>query len=198
MATLNLPKGFEKSLLPNDLRKGLEPFIDYVNQNVDQIVRAFINQLTFSDNFRGRVSNIQAYSNTPITLELQNTAATGVIILTATAKVRSYNLTQLSTGGSQITIVFDEAKPIKTRSVSVSSGILLNYEIEAASQTEPGTLVSISGYGNKGNNGTFLVIASTSNSLTVANNNTGAAAESKTSFTGERELPKSVSLLVLT
>jgi hypothetical protein len=194
MAILNTPKAFEKNLIQGQVGGEISPFIDYVNQNFDQIIRAFFNQLTLGENLRGTLLNISTSNNTPTNiLAAQNPA--GILILKSTSPLKSYTTTVTSDGILQATFTFDEALPVKARSVAVSAPFA-TYEIEGLSTISQGDEAEFSLFGNKLNNGTFLVLYRTENLVTVYNPN--AAAETKSSFTGTRESTKVVTLFALT
>lgn len=198
MAKLNTPKAFEKTLLSGDLREKLDTFVDFVNQNFDQLIRAFANQLSFQDNFIGRVINVVASNDTPTNLELGGVTPVGVLVLKTDVGIKSFTLTTLSNGLSQINFKFDEAKAVKTRSADITDAPNVVYEIEGLSTIGAGDVATISGFGNKDNNGSFLVLNRVENRITVFNDNASAGNESKSSFTGDRETTKNVSLFVLT
>ncbi len=197
MATLNLPKAFEASLLPSKVTEDLDPLLDWLNQNFDQIIRALAGQITLGENLRGRFISIQATSDIPITIDIGQTKPIGILILKSDTKVRSYSFSSLNTGVSSITFKFDEPKPLKTRSANFINSPNVIYDIEALSSAEVGETVIISGFGNKANNGTFLVLSRTENLITVFNSQ-GGANETKPAFTGDREENKNVDLFILT
>lgn len=193
MATLNTPKAFDKALIPSQAREDIESLVDYINQNFDQIIRAFASQITFDENFRGDRKVLSVTDGVPIEIDTGSQAPADILV-SSRVGIRSTSFTTLSTGTTQITFKFDEALPLKTRNVTASSPFAI-YETEGLSNAKAGDLVSVTGFGNKLNNGTFVVSFRTENLIHVYNPN--AATESKPQFTGDREESKEVSLFIL-
>lgn len=194
MAALNTPKAFDKALIPSSIREDIDPFVDYINQNFDQIIRAFSNQVTFEENFRGRAITVSAMNNTPISLDTLGQRPVNIFVSSAVG-VRSTKFSVTSTGTTQLTITFDDPIPIKTRACDVTSAPFATYQIESLTNLQLGERISISGFCAKSNNGEFLVQHFTEKIVTVYNPD--AVIEDKGQFTGERETAKDVSLFVL-
>lgn len=189
MAQINTPKAFDKQQLDPKFLKDADPLIDYINQNFDQISRALIKQLSLGDNFRGRLLQVSAMHNQRV--DIQGDGATGIIVLSG--GVKSLEFAANTTGQVGITFKFSMPIPIKTRSVTVASGIA-TYEVQPSCSCAPGDLVSISGYGGKSNNGDFMVLARTDTTL-VAYNAAGAT-ETKSDYSGAQEASKTVNIFV--
>lgn len=194
MATLNTPKAFEKTLLDQETRKKTDLFIDYVNQNFDQIIRAFANQFSFADNFKGIFKTISASHNVPVSVDVGSTPQ-GVLILRQDVGIRSWVINSLSSGNVTLTFQFDSVRPVTTRQVTFSSPYA-TYEIEATSLVKVGEVIRVSGYGAKTNNGDFSVVKRSENLVTVYNDL--AIAQTKATFTGTAESAVSVTLFILT
>lgn len=196
MVALNTPKAFDKALLSADIKKSIDPFVDFCNQNFDQIIRGLTKQITFGENFKGSFLNIQAMNNQPVSIEAGESAPLGIIVIKADVGISSFTYTTLSTGLTQITFKFDEARAVKSRSANDTAAPLAVYEIEGLSSVLPGDRVAISGFGAKPNNGTFLCLYRSENYITVYNPD--VESQTKASFTGERELMRNITVFVLT
>lgn len=197
MAKINAPKGFEKGQLDSGTLEKIEPFVDYVSANFEQIIRAFTNQITFPDNFNATIRTLSVKHNVPFTIPSVGRAVTGVMLMSAAGvNVRSFSYVQNSENGLAFTFKFDSAIPIKTQNATYSAPFV---RYQTTSLVSVGDIVSISDYANEALNGTFIVSADeTINTKFIAcyNQQTGVAAETKTSYSGEDEVSKSVTLLI--
>jgi len=189
MAQINTPKAFDNQQLDSKFVKEAGPLIDYMNQNFDQISRALIKQLSLGDNFRGRLLQVSALHNQRV--DIQGDGTTGIIVLSGGVKSLEYAAN--TTGQVGITFKFSMPIAIKVRSVTVASSIA-TYEVQPACSAAPGDMVSITGYGNKSNNGDFMVLARTTTSVVVYN--ASGATETKTDYSGAQEPQKTVNIFV--
>lgn len=198
MAQINAPKAFDEQSIEPKTLEPIKPLVEHINQNFDQLIRALFAQLTLKENFQGRIVTIQAKHRQPASVELQGSGVSGVSVL----KVEGDGVTGLeysatTSGRLSVTLTFMRAVPIATRSVDYGVGSpYAVYEVQSSLAVKVGDRVSISGFGNKNNNGEFLVIGRTSNSVIVFNNSTAGAAETKADFTGISEASKLVTLFL--
>lgn len=194
MALLNTPKAFEKALLESSVAQDVGPFIDYVNQNFDQIIRAFFNQISFPENFRGVRKTITALNNQAVTLDLGDVRPLGIIILSSSVGINSYFFTQNSQGFTEITFNFREPRYIKTKSCDASASPLVTFEVLDSEELLPGDSVIVSGFGAKENNTQYLVV--TRSAKTFLTLSFAAVTETKSAFTGNSETSKTVDLFI--
>lgn len=201
MAQLNAPKAFDDQAIEPKVLDPIKPLVEHINQNFDQLIRALFQQLTLSENFKGRLATVSAYHNTPTALETGGIGVSGASVLKVDGDgISRFKFTAEQSGKLQLTFGFSEPVPIKTRSVSIvkdsatNSLPLAQYEVQASLAIRVGDSVSISGYGNKNNNGEFLVLGRTTNTITVYS--ASGAAETKADFTGISESPKLVTLFL--
>lgn len=191
MANINTPKSFEKSLLQGELLKQIEPFVDYVNQNFDQLIRALFNQLTFGENVRGQFSTVSAKHGVPITIDVTEGVGGIMPFRVSGGSLRSYYLTTGKNGAPTVTFFFDDAIPVQTRTVVEDVEFCTT---ECSSVVRPGDRVLITGCTNVNNNGVFLVIE-TNDSGIVYRNSSGVD-ETNTQFRGDRESSKTIDIFV--
>jgi hypothetical protein len=182
VAKLNAPKGFDKSRVDGELLKKLEPFIDFCNQNFDQLLSGFAGQITLGDNLAGKIVSISAQHNTPITIQNPGKAVSLILPLFSKGQaIRSIAYNQNSSGSIDLTLRFDGAIPVATKSASAAQGTIVYYECK--DPVEPGDLVSVTGYGASYLNGEFLVMGVTDTSprkILCANVNNGIPASPST------------------
>lgn len=194
MAKITAPKAFDKQSLDPKILEQIDPFIEYVNQNFDQLIRALFNQITLTENFRGRLVTVSAWHRREVLIESQGQGILAALPLKSEPSgLKSYVTTSDTGGRLSFTPAFDAAIPIKTRSVSVSSPFA-TYEIQASQTVLCGDKVSISQYGSKGNNGDFVVLSRSDSAVTVYN--PSAATETKASYSGVAESEKTVTLFL--
>ncbi len=192
MAVINTPKSFDKAQIDSEILGKIETFVDYVNQQFDQLTRALQNQLSFPENFKCKVLSIQAYNNKE--LSLNETAQQIVPLACMGDSIRQYSATVSNTGTQKITFKFGNAIPVRTRSVTYSSPFS-TYECENVAHIQVGDRVSITAQTNQSNNGTFLVSEVGTSSIKVFNSS-GVAA-TLTEYVGAYESAKSVTVLFL-
>ena len=195
MAKLNAPKAFDKSLLDQDLSEKLEPLLGHVNQNFDQLIRALYNQLTLSENVNGTLVTVSAYNNVQTFVQTGGKAIAGILPI----RVSGDGLAAMSwytdnSGRIAITFKFSDPQEIQTRSCTFSSSFG-TYEVNRTSNISIGDVISVTGFGNANNNGTFVVLQKTASSVVVYNSL--GATESKSSYTGTSEAAKQVNLFIL-
>ena len=190
---MNVPKAFEKSLLSAQVKDGLEPFIDYVNQSFDQIIRAFLNQITLAENVRGKQLSISAKHRQFVQIDTDKQRPSGIIILNTSSPIRSWSWTSLSSGFTQISFAFDEPVPLLTRELDATNSLLY---FQSPVYVIPGDRVSVSGFGNKANNDDFLVTDISSNNLKF-DTSSAVVSESKAATSGSLEQSKTIDLFIL-
>lgn len=191
MAIINTPKSFDKAQIDGAVLPKIEQFVDYVNQQFDQVTRALQNQLSFADNFNAKVLTVSAYNNKELSL---NETATSILPLSVLSdSIRQYSSTVSNAGTQKITFKFGSAVPIRTRSITYSAPYA-TYECEDVSNLQVGDKVSISTQ-LSGNTGTFIVLQVNAASIVVYNSN--ATAATLTDYTGSYEPAKKVTLLLL-
>jgi hypothetical protein len=197
MAKLNAPQGYDKSQLDGETLNKLQTFIDFVNQNNDQFTRALTNQLTFSDNLLGTVVTVSAMHRKPIVVPAAQKSISAVIPLRcAGGSIRSFTYDFNTDGSANLTFVFDDFVPIQTKNATVASSHV-TYQTNAS--VAPGDRVSVSAYGNKALNkeATVLYVSSVVPQTIVAYTaDTLAATETKSSYSGDAEVAKSVTLFI--
>lgn len=192
MAVINTPKSFDKAQIDGDLLAKIEQFVDYVNQQFDQLTRALQNELTFSDNFKAKTITLSAYQNRELSI---NETASAIIPLSVLGdSINLFSSTVSNAGVQKVTFKFGNALPIRTRSVTVSSPFT-TYEVENISSLQAGDKVSISAQTNALNNGSYVAAYVGTNSITVYNPSGVAATVS--SYVGAYEAAKTVSILIL-
>lgn len=193
MAQINTPKAFDKSNLDSEILSKIEPFIEYTNQNFDQLIRALFNQITFGENIRGKFTQITVKHAQPITLDIRE-GVSGVLPYRVSGDaVKAYTLTTDLQGRPTVTFYFHGPIPIQTRTITVSSGIAT---AETNDPVTIGDTVSISQAGNAANNGDFLVIGKLTAPDRIVYYNSAAVAESRTTYLGVLEGAKSVNLFI--
>lgn len=192
MAIINTPKSFDKAQIDSDTLSKIETFVDYVNQQFDQLTRALQNQLSFKDNFRATQVAVSVYNNVELSL---NHTATAIIPLTVLGdSIRQFSSTVSNAGTQKVTFKFGNAVPIRTRSVTFSSPFA-TYEVENVANLQAGDKVSITSQTNALNNGTFVISQVNASGITVFNS-VGVAA-TLTDYVGAYEQAKQVTLLML-
>jgi len=201
MAFINTPKSFSKEALPSSkLATEMQPFIDYVNQNVDQIQRALINQLTFSENIKGEVVTLQMKHNQAIAVTPKASVASAFVI-GSSDEVASIRFFQTNTGALSISVRFASAIPIQARFQTNTTGQLVGiYQCRDIGGVQVGDKVSFSGFGAKANNGVALVSAIDATEgapIIVCPKYPAVVAENMPSFVGTAEESKSVSIALL-
>lgn len=193
MALINTPKSFDKSQIDGAVLSKIEQFVDYVNQQFDQLTRALQSQLTFAENFRAKVITVSAFHNRELSL---NDKASAIIPLSVLGdSVLSYSATVSNSGVQKITFKFGNALDIRTRSVTYSAPFA-TYECESVSNLQVGDKVRITAQTNLNNNGTFIISQVNSASIAVYNSNCLAA--TVPDYVGAYESAKQVTLLLLT
>lgn len=197
MSKLSTPQGFDKSQMDAEILKKIEVFVDYVNQNTAQIILALTNQLTFGDNFLGQIMTVSAMHRVPIVLPKGSRAVSYIVPLRcAGGSIRSYNYAFNQDGSLSIEFVFDDFVPIQTQNATVASGFV-QYQTKAPMRA--GDRASISGYGNTAlnKNITILEVSSTvPQYVTAYTSDALAASETKSSYSGDSESAKSITLFV--
>lgn len=193
MANINTPKGFEKQLLQPDIISKLDPFIEYVNQNFDQLIRAFFNQITLGENFRGKFISISAKHNTPITLDVLQGISAVWPYRVADGSLKSFILSTDNRGRPTVTFFFDDALPITTRSIVFASPFCT---AETNSSVRVGDRIEITGAVIDANKGTFLVVEMLENPTRVVYRNIAGVTETNTIFRGDQESAKAIDLFV--
>lgn len=191
MAIINTPKSFDKAQIDAATLGKIEEFVDYVNQQFDQLTRALQSQLTFTENFRSKIVTVSAYNNRQISL---NEKSSYIIPLSVSGDSVKQYLASVSNAGIQnLTFKFGEPIPVKTRSVTVSAPFA-TYEFSGVATLEVGDRIIVRNQSNAANNGTFVVSELTASTIKVYNSN--AVAATLTSYVGDEESAKSVTLLL--
>lgn len=193
MAVINTPKSFDKAQIDSATLPKVEQFVDYVNQQFDQLTRALQNQLTFPDNFKAKLVTIAAYNNKE--LSLNETAAQILPLSVLGDSIQTFSATVSNSGVQKVTIKFGNPIPVRTRAVSFSTPYA-TYEVENAAVIQAGDRVSVTAQSNIVNNGTFLVLQANSNSIVVYNSN-AITAPGTGAYVGTVEPAKQVTLLLL-
>ena len=116
MTKINTPKSFDKGQIPAELLGQIEPYIDYTNQNFSQIIQALSNGISFPDNIRCTIKTISVKHLVDTRLNLGVKNVVGVLVLNATAPIRSYTVTQVE-GLFSFVFRFDEVIPIASKSI---------------------------------------------------------------------------------
>lgn len=195
MALINTPKSFDKAQMDSATLTKIETFVDYVNQQFDQVTRALQNQLTFAENFKASVITLSAYHNKELSL---SATAAGIIPLSVLGdSIQSYYANVSNAGTQKITFRFGNPVSIRTRSVTYSAPFA-TYEVESIATLQVGDRVSIVSSTtnlNASNSGTFVVSQVNAGSITVYNSN--AVATALTEYVGTQEAAKTVTLLLL-
>lgn len=191
MAIINTPKSFDKAQIDGATLPKIEQFVDYTNQQFDQINRALQNQLKFADNFAAKVVTVSAYNNKELSL---NETATAILPLSVLGdSIAQFSAIVSNAGVQKITFKFGNPVPLRTRSVSFSSP-WTTYEVENVANLQVGDKVSITSQ-LSGNSGTFIITQVNSAGIVVYNSNGGNA--TLTAYTGSYEAAKQVTLLLL-
>lgn len=195
MANLNQPKGFDKAQIDGKLLTQLEPFVDYVNSNFDQIIRGFFNQLTLAENVNGKVLSLSLRHREPSTFT-PSKPVTGVIPLLCQAgsAIRSFSFTVNQNGSITLTVIFDNPIPISVRSITFSSPYCT---AETNASVEVGDSVRIANTANQNNSGDFLVIGKLTSPNRVVYYNANGVSESKSDYKGSSEAARSCSFYLL-
>jgi hypothetical protein len=197
MAKLNAPKAFDIQELESKFGEDARPLVEHVNQNFDQVLRAIANQLTLTENFKGSVQTISAMNRETVSIAAPAEGVSSILPLYVTSGgVSSYSWTRTQNGTIQIMFEFSGAIPIKTRACDATSDPVVVFTVQegTAAKLRPGDLVSVSGFSNKLNNSTFLVLETTSNSISV--HSSVCTSETKAEFTGTSETSKSVTVFL--
>lgn len=201
MAFINTPKSFSKESLPSaKTAKDIEPFIDYVNQNFDQIQRALINQLTISENLKGQVVTVQAKHNQAVAVNTAAPVRYG-FVLAADDGVTSFKFSNLSNGQLTCTFHFESPIPVQAKRQVNSTGDLLGiYQCTNIGGIHIGDRITFSGFGAASNNGEALILGLIKDSgapAIVCVKYPPVVQESMPSFVGESESFKSVTVALL-
>lgn len=195
MAQLNAPKAFDTQTIDPKVLKTIQTLVEFINQNFDQLIRAFSNQLTFADNFKATIITVSAKHNTATVIEKPKDGISSIIPLkVADDGLRAFKYSADSAGRISATFQFMNPIPIKARSVT-SADFFSTYEVQSSLAVSVGDTIVTTSYSNKNNNGTFLVIGKSANTVVVYNRE--GAAETKTDFTGTGETARDVTLLLL-
>lgn len=113
MAKLNALKLFDVALLKGSrAAQEMGPFIEFVNQNFDSILRAMRGQLTLDENIKSQTLSVSLRHGQETTLALANTSVLGavpVLVRHASDGLESFNLSQTSKGAWRIVPYFREA-----------------------------------------------------------------------------------------
>ena len=192
MAIINTPKSFDKAQIDADTLGKIEEFVDYVNQQFDQLTRALQNQLSFADNFKSKVITVSAFNNKE--LSLNETAQQILPLAVMGDSIRQFSDTVSNSGTQKITFKFGNAIQVRTRSVTYTSPFA-TYECESVANLQVGDKVIIAAQTNGANNGTFVISEVGSASITVYNS--AGVAATLTEYVGAYEAAKSVTLLLL-
>lgn len=193
MAQINTPKAFDKSLIDPDVLDKLGPFIEYTNQNFDQLIRAFFNQITFGDNVRGKFVTVTTKHSTPITIDVNQGISAVFPYRVSGDALKYFTLTTDRTGQPRFTPYFAGPVPVQTRSFVAASGFITT---ECNSSVSIGDAVSITGAGNQNNNGEFVVIGKLSAPDRIVYYNANGATESRGSYSGDQEPAKDITLFI--
>jgi hypothetical protein len=195
MANLNQPKSFDKGLIDAKMLSQLEPFIDYCNSNFDQVTRAFFNQITLSENVKGRVITLSAKHRQTITVP-SGGGVQGVLPLYVSGgeSLKSLSYSVNNRGELGITFGFGGPIPIPARSITYSSPYAT---IETTADVGPGDIVRIGNTANQANSGEFLVISLLASPRRVVVYNASGVAETKTAYLGSDQTAKSVTLFLM-
>lgn len=192
MAIINTPKSFDKAQIDSAVLPKIEQFVDYVNQQFDQIVRAIQNNLSFADNFKAKVIDVSAYHNTELSL---NQTASSILPLSVLGdSIHAYSTTVSNSGVQKITFKFGNPLNIRTRSVTFSSP-WATYECESVANIQVGDKVKVTNQTNSYNNGTFIVAEVGTSTITVYNS--AGVSATVADYVGSRESAKTVTLLLL-
>jgi hypothetical protein len=118
---INFGRIFEQSLIPDQPREQLAPFIEWVQQAIDNIARALTNSLTIADNLDAQILNQTIRSTSAVTSVEFRTRKVPEALLIAqqspTTPVISSNAWQvLPNGNVKVDITFSAAP---TNGVSV-------------------------------------------------------------------------------
>lgn len=201
MAIINTPKSFSKEALGSSkTAKEIEPFVDYVNQNFDQLQRALINQLTISENLKGQVLSVKAKHNQRIDVRANGVVRYG-FVLNSSVPVKSFFLNQDNTGNIHITVKFDTPIPISAQSQTNTTGQLFGiYRCTNIGGVTEGDIVSFSGFSTASNNGTALVLNTKIDQgapILFCSKYPGVTSETMPSFVGNSEQFQSVTIALL-
>ncbi len=193
MALINTPKSFDKAQIDSTILTKIEEFVDYVNQQVDQLTRALQNQLTFSENFKAKVLTISAYHNRQF-----NVSESAAIIMPLSVlgdSIVSYSSVVSNAGVQSVTFKFGNAVPVRTRTVTKSAPFA-TYEVESVANLQVGDKISVTANVNAANNGTFILAEVGTTTVTVYNS-AAVAASGGSNYAGAYETAKQVTLLLL-
>lgn len=193
MAKINVPKAFDKQLLDPAFVSKADLFIDYINQQFDQLTRALDSQLTFSDNFKADIQSVGCFHNQQVIVTPKKSVVYAFPIRSS-SPIKSAAIESNQSAQLVCTFKFDTAISIRTRNVAVSSGIA-TYDVQGNTTIVSGDIVSITGHNNSGNNGTFLVSSASTTAIVVVN--PSAVNETLANYVGSSDTQKSVSLLTL-
>lgn len=158
MTKLNVPKSFDKGQIPAKLLADIEPYLDFTNQNFNQILSALESGLTFGDNIQSTLKTIEVKHLVTTQLNLGLKSVAGVIVLNSDVQIRSFTITQAN-GLYSFTFRFDEAVTISAKSIAPDPlGVAGVYTVETNDALQLGDAIRLSSYSGAGhNNGDFLV-----------------------------------------
>jgi hypothetical protein len=118
---INFGRIFEQSLIPDQPREQLAPFIEWVQQAIDNIARALTNSLTIADNLDAQILNQTIRSTSAVTSVVFRTRKVPEALLIAqqspTTPVISSNAWQVLPNGNVKADITFSAAP--TNGVSV-------------------------------------------------------------------------------
>lgn len=118
---INFGRIFEQSLIPDQPREQLAPFIEWVQQAIDNLARALTNSLTIADNLDAQILNQTIRSTSAVTSVEFRTRKVPEALLIAqqsptTPVISTYSWQVLTNGNVRADITFSSAP---TNGVSV-------------------------------------------------------------------------------
>lgn len=118
---INFGRIFEQSLIPDQPREQLAPFIEWVQQAIDNLARALTNSLTIADNLDAQILNQTIRSTSATTsVEFRTRKAPEALLIAqqspTTPVISTYSWQVLTNGNVRADITFSAAP---TNGVSV-------------------------------------------------------------------------------
>ncbi len=163
----------------------LEPFFDYINSFVSDVVQGFNKKISFADNINYTPLPLTVQHGVPI--NIGNYSPIGVFI-TSETPFSYYELDTNNDSTKNLTLRFKTPQNVFAKSAVWQMGNVIKYKVLDASPYSVGDVAAVAQFGLASNNGYFLIvdIDEENDYLYVLNRKRGDATddENRTGFVG--------------
>lgn len=202
MAKINTPKTFPKESIPDKkVGDAVQPLVDYVSQNIDQLQRALINQLTLSENLKGEIITIKAKHNQAVNITTSGNVAYAWV-LKSDDGVRSFKFSNNADRTLNCLFSFESPIPLISKAQANTTGDVLGfYTCKDIGGIRSGDRASMSSFAAPGNNGDVLILGiipagGVYTVICFVSSQGGVVQEAKPDFSGTMEPFKNVTLFL--